>query len=179
MADSNTTPAVMAGSTTTSSVPFVTTTGTTTAVPVSGAAEPQPEPKKDDLPPEVRKALREANKEAETLRLKLKEIEDKDKTELQRLIERVETAEKERDALRLDTMRANVALTVGLPATLAGRLQGSTVEEMRADAEQLLSLLPAPTTDARPRGDVDQGVRSIPLNGDEIEMALRKKLGIS
>jgi hypothetical protein len=40
---------------------------------------------KSDIPPEVKAALRKANKEAETLRHKLKEIEDAEKSELQKL----------------------------------------------------------------------------------------------
>lgn len=40
---------------------------------------------KPEIPAEVKQALRKANKEAETLRLKLKEIEDAEKSEMQKL----------------------------------------------------------------------------------------------
>lgn len=43
------------------------------------------EPKQSDIPPEVKAALHKANKEAEGLRRKLKEIEDAEKSELQKL----------------------------------------------------------------------------------------------
>ena len=59
-----------------------------------------------ELPKEVQAALRKANKEAETLRLKLKEFEDRDKSEAQKLIERAEQAERERDALKVQSLRA-------------------------------------------------------------------------
>lgn len=64
---------------------------------------PAPEPSNDRLPDDhpAAKALAKANKEAETLRLKLQEIEDRDKTELQRL----QDAVAERDAQLSDLPR--------------------------------------------------------------------------
>lgn len=144
-------------------------TSTTEATPASGEAEQQPP--KVDVPPEVKRALREANKEAETLRLRLKEFEDRDKTETQRLLEERDALRAERDSVRAEAMRARVALAKGLPSDLADRLRGSSEEELAEDADRLLDLLKPPAP-AR-FGDVGQGVRTPPpdTNLDERQAA--------
>jgi hypothetical protein len=108
-----------------------------------------------EVPPEVKAALRKANKEAETLRLKLKEFEDRDKTETQKLTERAEAAEKAAADLASTHMRSEVALEKGLTAKQAKRLVGSTREELEADADDLLADLKP----GRPKGDLEQGHR--------------------
>lgn len=107
------------------------------------------------IPPEVEKALRKANKEAETLRLKLKAFEDRDKSEAERLAERAETAEKRAAEVELRALRNEVAISKGLTASQAKRLIGSTEDELLADADQLL----ADMKSGRSVPDVDQGVR--------------------
>lgn len=72
---------------------------------------------------------------------KLAEIEDRDKSELQKANERAEAAEQAAAAAALSALRAQVALDKQLPAKLAARLQGSTAEELAADAEELLAEL--------------------------------------
>src|SRR5690242_15401642 len=89
----------------------------------------QPKPK-DDVPPEVKAALRKANKEAETLRLKLQEFEDRDKTEAQKLAERAEAAERRATELETRALRLEVAAEKGLTPAQAKRLVGSTREEL-------------------------------------------------
>lgn len=112
-----------------------------------GAGAPAAERPKDasetKVPPEVERALRKANKEAETLRLKLKEFEDRDKTEAQKLAEAKTAAEQRAASAEQQLMRFKVAAAKNLPANLAGRLQGSTEEEMAADADSLLEILGA------------------------------------
>lgn len=61
------------------------------------------------------------------------------KSELQKIADRAAAAEKERDALRVASLRAEVALAKGLTATQAKRLVGSTKEELEADADELLT----------------------------------------
>lgn len=164
-----------------------TTTNTITTVPASGSVTltapvvSPPEPaKKDDLPPEVKKALRDANKEAETLRLKLKEFEDRDKSEAQKLLERAEAAERAAaDAQKL-VVQNRIALRHGLTEDEAEDMNWSgTDEEIDARARRVVERrATAPIT----RQDVDQGARPDPtlaLNGDGIEQALRQKLGIA
>jgi hypothetical protein len=92
-----------------------------------------------DVPPEVKAALRKANKEAETLRLKLQEFEDRDKTEAQRLAERADAAEKRAIELETQAMRLEVAAEKGLTPAQAKRLVGSTREELESDADELLA----------------------------------------
>jgi hypothetical protein len=92
-----------------------------------------------DIPPEVKRALSKANKEAETLRLKLKEFEDRDKTELERLTERAEAAERAVAETEGRALRLEVAAEQGLNPAQAKRLVGSTREELEADAKELLA----------------------------------------
>lgn len=51
----------------------------------------------------------------------------------------------------------------------------------KAIADAVSRLVPAPDANPRPVGDADLGTRAapLPLNGDDIEIALRKKLGIA
>ncbi|GGY88488.1 hypothetical protein CP967_31085 [Streptomyces nitrosporeus] len=49
-----------------------------------------------------------------------------------------QTAERERDEARLEAVRITVAASKGLTPAQAARLQGSTKEELEADAEALL-----------------------------------------
>lgn len=110
-----------------------------------------------EIPAEVKAALRKANKEAETLRLKLKDLEDKDKTETQRLTDRLAEAEKAAAEHETSALRLSVAFEKGLTPAQAKRLVGSTRDELEADADEVLKDFPAPT--ARPRGDISQGTR--------------------
>lgn len=164
--------------------PEAISTEVTTTVPGAVVVDEKAPPAKADDGQEpfdadrAMKKIREADREAEALRKRLKEFEDRDKTEAQKLAERAETAEKQRDELLIESLRARVALAKGLPLPLAERLRGTTEEEMSADADALLELVP--TTSTRPRGDVDQGARSnLPLNGDPLERDLKARLGIA
>ncbi|EHM24208.1 hypothetical protein SPW_7302 [Streptomyces sp. W007] len=58
---------------------------------------------------------------------------EKDAAETARL-----TAERERDEARAEALRITVAATKGLTPKQAARLQGSTKEELEADADELL-----------------------------------------
>lgn len=114
------------------------------------------QPAKQDVPPEVKRALAKANKEAETLRLRLKDFEDRDKTDSQKLQEERDALRTERDALTLQSLRRDVAEDKGLTPAQARRLVGSTREEMESDADDLLESFPK----ARPSfGSVGQGQR--------------------
>lgn len=69
-------------------------------------------------------------------------LAEKDKTELQRATERSDQLEKELASERASRLRMEVAQAKGLPAAMAGRLQGSTKEELEADAATFAELLP-------------------------------------
>ncbi len=69
--------------------------------------------------------------------------EQASKSELEQEREAREQAERERDSLRIDGLRASVALAKGLTATQAKRLVGTTQEELEADADELIADLGA------------------------------------
>lgn len=111
--------------------------------------DPKPnEPKPEDVE-KMRAALKKANKEAEQARLKLKEIEDREKSDSDKLTERATAAEKLAEEHEHRAMRLEVALAKGLNATQAKRLVGTNAEELEADADELLASF-AP---AAPSGD--------------------------
>jgi hypothetical protein len=141
----------------------------TTEAPEVETPEPTeaPKPHAVEVPPEVKRALAKANKEAETLRLKLQEFEDRDKTEAERLSERVSAsesraAEAETRATRLEVILAKLpddatADDVKRLVALSKRLVGSTRDELEADADELLSTF---KTGGTPRpADIGQGAR--------------------
>ena len=89
----------------------------------------------------MQSALRKANKEAETFRLKLKEIEDRDKSETEKLTERTRELEGSLTSAEQRALRLEIALDKGIPKSIASRLQGNTRQEMEADADELLKTL--------------------------------------
>lgn len=126
-----------------------------------------------------RAAKKAAEKQLNELASKLAEYENRDKTEAQRLVERAEQAERERDALRVESLRARVAISKGLPADLMEFLTAEDEDELAAQAERLMARLASPDP-AVPRADADQGARPGPLalNGDPLLDSLKTKLGI-
>ena len=88
---------------------------------------------------------------------KLAELEERDKSEQQRLADRAEAAEKRAAELELTTLRQEIGSAKGLTASQARRLYGTTREELEADADDLLAAFPAPKPSS---GSADQGVRS-------------------
>lgn len=157
--------------------------GDTAATPTADAPETEAtptttpdaasQPTKTEVPPEVAAALKKANKEAETLRLKLKAIEDADKTESERLTERLSEAERRAEKAEKAALRFKVGTAKGLPARLTERLQGDTEEEMAADADALLS-------EMKPRkggGDWDAGTRTPAPAGTDMNATLRRMAG--
>lgn len=89
-----------------------------------------------EVPPEVKSALRKANKEAETLRLRLKEYEDRDKTEQQKLAERADAAERRAKELEHAALRARIAAEKGVPESA---LSGDDEDALRAKADELIA----------------------------------------
>jgi hypothetical protein len=132
----------------------------------TAAGEGAPAKREPEVPPEVKRALTKANKEAESLRLKLKEYEDRDKTEAQKLAERAAAAEQQAADAQAELTRYRVAADKKLPAELASRLRGATPEEMAADADELLSLLNAQQQRQTPSydGGVRQPARPASMN---------------
>ena len=69
---------------------------------------------------------------------RLAQLEDANKTELERAKERAEKAEAAAKTADARAMRLEVAQAKGLSLSLATRLQGATREELEADADDLL-----------------------------------------
>lgn len=103
----------------------------------------------------ARKNEQRAKENAEAAK-RLAEFEDAQKTENQKALERAEAAEKRAAELEIQALRNDVALRKGLTATQAKRLVGSTLEELEADADELLADLknarPASTATADGQG---------------------------
>lgn len=85
-----------------------------------------------------RREKRAAEKRAADLEARLKEFEDRDKTESTRAIERAEAAEKAAAAAEARALRLEVASEKGLTPAQAKRLVGESREELEADANELL-----------------------------------------
>jgi len=99
---------------------------------------------------EERKARRDAERAVAELQGKLKELDDKDKSETEKLADRLAAAEKRADEADARVIRAEVAAAKGLTPAQAKRLTGSTREELEADAAELLE------TFAPRHGDADR-----------------------
>lgn len=127
-----------------------------------------------EVPAEVKRALNKANREAEKLRLRLKEFEDRDKTEQQKLAESHAAAEKRAVDAEMGLARYRVAVAKQLPAELVDRLRGSTEEELAADADHLLELV-----GAAPRGtDFDGGARTTAGKPADMNSLIRRQAGL-
>jgi len=114
---------------------------------------------------------------------RLKEFEDRDKTEAQKLTERAEAAERRVAEIEAHAIRLEVAAEKGLTPAQAKRLVGTSRAELEADADELLETFKPAAPAEEPTGlpSLDLGTRGtapLPLNGDPLEQALRKSLGI-
>lgn len=105
----------------------------------------------DDLDPRARAKIRKANNEAKNLRTRvkeldkaaerLKEIEDAEKSEIDKANEKLSAAERRAEDAELRALRIEIAAEKGLTPALAKRLTGSSREELEEDAEELVELL--------------------------------------
>lgn len=101
----------------------------------------------------------EVNKRANELAARLDELEkhrkaseDKALADQYQWKELAEKREAELATERTARLRLNAALKAGLPAEFAGRLMGTTEEELLADAQTLLPLVRPTTPGAPPAG---------------------------
>ena len=105
--------------------------------------------------------LRKRLKELEAKAAQLDELEDAKKTEVERLAEQQKTLEARAAQAEQDSARLRVAMNRGLTEAQAKRLVGSTVEELEADAEELLATFkpeePAPEPPGRPKERLQPG----------------------
>lgn len=104
------------------------------------------------------KALaRKHEKESKALADRLRELEDKDKSEVERLTEQVASLTNERDSALSRADRIEVAVSKSLDedkakriTSAAKRLTGTTREELEADADEFLTAFALPNEPPRP-----------------------------
>ena len=97
----------------------------------------------------MEKALKEANQEAAKRRKLIEQYEAKEKekrdaelSEVEKAIKRAEEAESKAQRLERESLQRKAAEELGLPAKIAGRIQGDTYEAMIEDAKTLLDVMP-------------------------------------
>lgn len=86
-----------------------------------------------------RQRARDEKKRADELAAKLREIEDRDKSETQRAQAAAAEAAKRAEAAESRLVRLEVAADKGLTPGQAKRLVGTTREELEADADEILA----------------------------------------
>jgi phage terminase Nu1 subunit (DNA packaging protein) len=133
----------------------------------------------------IRIALKKANGEAAKYRKTAEQVEadraakeQAEMTALQKAEAKAKELEDKLTQLERARMQGEVAAKVGLPAKLASRLQGSTPEEMEADALEILETIPKQPAPQK------QGPGYVPANPGqngqtgEADAARRARLGL-
>lgn len=112
------------------------------------------------------KAERARIKELEPLAEQARQANDAAKTQAQKDAEARQAVERERDAARLELLKRDAADEAGLPKAWAARLQGSTAEELLADAKALAKdVAPPQQSNARPVPELRSG--ALPASGQQ------------
>jgi len=83
----------------------------------------------------------ELKNEKNTLEQQLNELQQSLASKDEQL-KSVEDLKKEVETYKLKELKTSIAIQAGLPLELAGRLSGETEEEIKADAEKLVDLIP-------------------------------------
>jgi hypothetical protein len=118
-----------------------------------------------------------------------KHVPEDEKTEVEKLSEQIQQLQAANEQERLGRLRLEVATAAGLTPEQAARLQGSSREELAADAEALKALFPSaepagprrpvpdPTQGARGPVDLSSQIREAEANGDiATAIALKARL---
>lgn len=129
--------------------------------PNEGESDPKGQPTPEELAADVEKwkamarKHEDASKSKDDRLKKLDELEESQKTEAQKLIDRAEKAEARATEIEVRATRAEVAAAKGVPVNL---ITGSTKEEMESNADALVAFKGTPI-----KPDMGQGSR-----GDDI-----------
>ena len=126
----------------------------------------------------ARKAHADEIKELQAKAARLEEIEASQMSEADKAARRAEAAEKakaeaeaELARVKLDSMKTRIGAEKGLDPKLAARLTGTTEEEIAADADAILALIPkSEAPGARPGGEPTT---------DKLTADLRRAAGLS
>ena len=102
--------------------------------------------------------IRKSNQEAKSQRERAKAAEEKAK----------QAGDFEKRALDAEArlLRLEVGADVGLPVSLASRLQGSTKEELLADAEELMKLVAPSKPSGKPKPNLKGGAKPSEDDGE-------------
>ncbi|MFB7162323.1 hypothetical protein [Streptomyces sp. NPDC056242] len=122
------------------------------------------------------KQAKSAQRQLEEMQGRLQAFEDRDKTDAQKLTEAKTAAEKDAQDARSKLMRFEIAAAKKLPAEWAARLQGSTKEDLEADAEALLEALG--TQQQRNTPSYDGGVRTGAPATTDMNALIRRAAGL-
>lgn len=90
-----------------------------------------------------RKQNRDAQARAKAAEARLQEIEDAQKSEAEKLLERATRAEAEATQARTELTRERIAREEGVPPEFIDRLRGESEDEIRDDAKSFVAALPA------------------------------------
>jgi Xaa-Pro aminopeptidase len=124
--------------------------------------EPNPEAELGDAGKKALAAERaradKAEKALKALQAEAEERANAELTELERFKKEAEELRAANSKAELDAIRYAVALDKGIPANLAGRLQGTDRESIEADADALAELVTVKPGQVRP--DPSQGPKS-------------------
>ncbi len=144
-----------------------TTAPTPNDLPTAAAAPTDSKPNDGDTPRmvpvqelvEARRARRAAETQAAELADKVKQFEDAQKSESERLTEQLTALKSEASTARAEALRLRVAAESGLPANLHEFLVGDDEEAVRAQAQKLMAATAAATDPRRPAPDPTQGAK--------------------
>lgn len=120
-----------------------------------------------------RDAAKEAKKRADAAEAKVREYQDRDKSDQQKLEERAVNAEKTAAEREARLLRFEVAAAKDIPLKHAHRLQGSTKEELEQDAAELAKELVAGGGST----GFDGGTRGEPARPNDMDAAIRQSAG--
>lgn len=134
----------------------------TSSIPDTTPEGDQPAPEEKDWKAEARKWETRAKENSSAAR-RLAELEEASKSDLQKAIDRAETAERRIAEVELTAARTEIAAAAGLPVEA---LRGSSREELEAHAETLKPLLTAQS-----RGPVVANPGGTPANAGNDENA--------
>ena len=93
----------------------------------------------------IEKQAKQNEKELIELRAEKQKRAEAEMTEAQRLQKQADEAKAEAALLKADILRRDVVAETGLPPAFASRLHGDTKDELLADANELLKVLPTLT----------------------------------
>jgi hypothetical protein len=122
--------------------------------PADEAAQPAPSDnadfKSEESKQRVLADLKREREQRQQLEARLKEIEDAKKSDSEKLADRLTETEQRALKAEQELMRLQVASAKGLTAAQAKRLVGDTIEELEADADEILAAFAPPDTDSTP-----------------------------